>query len=292
MTDSTVETPDPASWIGRRRTSKDRITLRTAHFMQQTMDLEPDLEPGAPLPLAWHWLYFLETARTSESGRDGHPLRGGFLPPVSLPRRMWAGSRLEFHAPIRIGDTVVRNSEIRSVVNKEGRSGKLCFVTVNHSYDCDGRQLLSEEHDIVYREDPVSGSQMREPAGPKSPLAQQNLITERLVEPSASLLFRYSALTFNTHRIHYDVDYCRQVEGYPGLVVHGPLIATLLLDLLVAEFGQDNVQRFRFRAISPLFADRPFHLNLGSSDTGYRLWATNANGNVAVEASAELKTST
>ncbi len=271
-----------SAWIGREQRSEDLIDARTARFMQLTLDREATLEHGDPLPPAWHWLYFIDGARLSATGRDGHPERGGFLPPVALPRRMWAGSRLTFHRPLRIEDRVTRDSEILRVAEKSGQSGKLCFVTVGHRYQRDDELLLEEEHDIVYREDPAPGARPPEP-----PEADTESSITRTVTPSPLLLFRYSALTFNGHRIHYDIDYCRDVEGYPGLVFHGPLTATLLLDLLAAEVGQENIRTFRFRAVSPLFADRAFTLHLRSSARSHALWATNPDGRLAVAAEAE-----
>lgn len=279
----TLPTGDLSRWIGRRRVTQDRIEPRPARFMQQTLDREPTLDEGDPLPPAWHWLYFIEGARLSETGRDGHAKRGEFLPPVALPRRMWAGSRLQFHRPLRLGDHIARESEIRGIREKQGQSGALCFVTVSHSYRRGDEVLLVEEHDIVYREDPVPGARPPAPAP-----ADTKSDVERTVCPSPLLLFRYSALTFNGHRIHYDIDYCRDIEGYPGLVVHGPLTATLLLDLLADEVGPAHIRNFRFRAMSPLFADRPFTIHLTKDAGTCHLWAVDPDGGLAVRAEAEI----
>ncbi len=287
MTESVINREEPAGglsrWIGRRRITEERIEPKPARFMQQTMDREPTLGEGDPLPPAWHWLYFIDGARLSETGRDGHAVRGGFLPPVSLPRRMWAGSRLNFHQPLRLGDTISRESVIRGIREKSGRSGPLCFVTVSHIYRRGDKVLLDEEHDIVYREDPKPGLE-----SPPPPQADTRSGVRREIDPSPLLLFRYSALTFNGHRIHYDIDYCRDVEGYPGLVVHGPLTATLLLDLLVDEVGQEKIRHFRFRAMGPLFAGRPFTMHLVREEDVCRLWVADPDGALAVRAEAEL----
>ncbi|MDE0096201.1 MAG: MaoC family dehydratase N-terminal domain-containing protein [Gammaproteobacteria bacterium] len=278
-----VPTGDLSQWIGRRRVTEDRIDPQPTRFMQQTLDREPTLGEGDALPPAWHWLYFIDGARISETGRDGHAMRGGFLPPVSLPRRMWAGSRLEFHQPLRLGDAISRESVIRGIQEKSGRSGPLCFVTVSHTYRRGDEVLLDEEHDIVYREDPAPGS-----GPPSPPPAETRSDVRRTVDPSPLLLFRYSALTFNGHRIHYDIDYCRDVEGYPGLVFHGPLTATLLLDLLTDEAGQENIRNFRFRAMSPLFADRPFTMHLVKDEDVCRLWVADPDGGLAARAEADI----
>ena len=220
----------------------------------------------------------------SELGRDGHPAVGGFLPPVALPRRMWAGSRLDFHHPVKIGDTLKKNSTLKDLKIKSGKTGKLCFVTVSHSFYREQLKLITEEHDIVYREDPAPGALL--PSPPKAPADAQ---IKKSVSPSPVLLYRYSALTFNGHRIHYDIDYCREVEGYPGLVFHGPLSATLLLDLASRETDAERISNFEFRAISPLFADRPFTLNLKRNDKKLALWATNPDGLLAIKAGAMLR---
>jgi len=234
----------------------------------------------APL---WHWLYFLETHRQSELSPDGHAKLGGFLPPVPLPRRMWAGGRFEFHRPLRVGETVTRISRIADVQEKKGRSGTLIFVVVRHEIGNTEGIALTEEQDLVYRAhakpgDPASAPQTA-PAG---------ALWERVVQPDDVLLFRYSALTFNGHRIHYDRRYATETEGYPGLVVHGPLIATLLLDLLRRHMPEADVARFEFRAVSPLFDTSSFTLcgKLESDGKTISLWATDATGGLAMTANA------
>ncbi|MEO8808071.1 MAG: MaoC family dehydratase N-terminal domain-containing protein, partial [Burkholderiaceae bacterium] len=233
-----------------------------------------------------HWLYFLPIAPMSAVGTDGHPTRGGFLPPVPLPRRMWAASRLVFHRPLQVGDTLTRVSEITDVQLKEGKSGPLVFVKLMHTVmSSDGATAITEEQDIVYRDDPNPGDA---PAAAKPAPPDADWCRE--LQPDPVLLFRYSALTFNGHRIHYDRPYATSVEGYPGLVVHGPLIATLLIDHLRRHLPEATVARFEFRALRPLFDGAPFMLNGQPAPDGHsvRLWARDAGGALCMEASAAL----
>ena len=272
-------------WIGRTDTQSDQVTLAPIAALSATLDRDdPPPRPGDALPPLWHWLYFLPVHRQSDLGPDGHPHRGGFLPPVPLPRRMWAGNRLEFHHPLRVGDAITRTSRIGDVTYKEGRAGPLVFVAVRHEIRNDRGVALTEEHDIVYRGDPKPG----DPA-PAPPAAPPESAWSRTIHPDDVLLFRYSALTFNGHRIHYDRRYATEVEGYPGLVVHGPLIATLLSDLLRRNAPQANVTRFQFRAVSPLFDTAPFSVcGQPEGDTTIRLWAKNAAGGLAMDATVAL----
>lgn len=264
-------------WVGRRREDSDDITAWPMRAMHATLDRRAGMPAaGDPVPPAWHWLYFLEAKPASEIAVDGHPERGDFLPPVPLPRRMWAGGRIEWHAPLRIGDPVRRVSEIASVEPKSGRSGTLVFVTVRHTISGRAGLAIVEEHDIVYREAARPGDAAPAPRpGPAEAAWQHTLL------PDEVMLFRYSALTFNGHRIHYDMPYVTHVEGYPGLVVHGPLQATLLLDLAHrhASAGQ-RLTRFDYRALAPAFAGSPLTLNGQPSADGAsaRVWATGPEG--------------
>jgi 3-methylfumaryl-CoA hydratase len=241
-----------------------------------------------PLPPLWHWLYFLPIARQSEIGPDGHPRRGGFLPPVPLPRRMWAGSQLEFRAPLRLGDALQRRSSIVDVSGKSGRSGELVFVKVRHELHCNGaaEPALLEFHDIVYRD-----AQRADDPPPVPQAAPEGAAWQRELQPDEVLLFRYSALTFNGHRIHYDRPYATQVEGYPGLVVHGPLIATLLLDLLRRHAPQAELATFRFKALRPTFDGRPMRVNGTPQSDGktVHLWAQDHEGWLTMDATAVLR---
>jgi 3-methylfumaryl-CoA hydratase len=280
---------NPKEWIGKAETVDDVVTATPYAALSATLDRTPERPPpGTPLPALWHWLYFLPLYRQSEFGPDGHAQRGGFLPPIPLPRRMWAGSQLQFLEPLRIGDAVTRTSTIEDVTDKSGRSGALVFVRVRHEIRRrdEAPAALVEFHDIVYREAPKPG----EVAPPPKPAPAQHAWERRWV-PDDVLLFRYSALTFNSHRIHYDRRYVTTVEGYPGLIVHGPLIATLLLDLLRHELPEAEVARYEFRAVRPLFDLHPFFVCGEPHDDGktFRLWARDHEGFLAMDATAVVR---
>lgn len=281
---------NPGDWIGRSQTSRDVAALEPALRLAATLDrvdLLARLQArGESLPPCWHWLYFLPREPQSALGADGHPAKGGFLPPVALPRRMWAGSRLEFLAPMALDAALLRTSTIKSVENKSGRSGALTLVTVRHEIRADGRLAIVDEHDIVYREAPRPGPQP--PAAPPKGEPARDAHFRRTIVADPVLLFRYSALTFNGHRIHYDRRYVTEVEGYPGLVVHGPLQATLLLDLLNRELPEARPVRFAFRALAPIFDTAPFDV-CGARDGGrVRLWTLTPDGRVAMDATADI----
>ncbi len=287
--DTATELEQLRRWIGRTETRTDLVCASPVAALAATLDRE-DAEPlpGSDLPPLWHWLFFTPQARASEIGADGHAKRGGFLPPVPLPRRMWAGGRLQFNHPLQVGDEVTRLSRIADVNVKRGRSGALVFVTVRHEVNNARGLALSEEHDIVYRDHPVPGAPQPEP-----PAAPAVAAFSRAIVPDPVLLFRYSALTFNGHRIHYDRPYVTAVEGYPGLIVHGPLIATLLLDLLRRERPEARVRRFVFKAMRPVFDIHPFSV-CGQPEAGAHgeprvsLWARDHEGFLAMQAHAEL----
>ena len=273
-------------WIGRSETLRDQITAAPVRGLNATLD-HPALavETGMPLLPLWHWLYFLPQHRQSEIGPDGHAKRGGFLPPVPLPRRMWAGSQFEFRSPVRVGDTVERTSTIADVTSKEGRTGRLVFVKVRHELRCNGatEPAIVEFHDIVYRDAKKPGDV--EP--PPTPAARGDW--QRTIVPDDVLLFRYSALTFNGHRIHYDRRYVTEVEGYPGLIVHGPLIATLLMDLLRRQAPEADVAAFRFKAVRPTFDGRPLRVNGQPDGNTVKLWAQDHEGSLTMDAVATLR---
>ena len=277
------------SWIGRTETVADSIAATPVKALAATLDHPArPVDRGTVLPPLWHWLYFLPLHRQSEIGPDGHARRGGFLPPVPLPRRMWAGSQFEFRSPVRVGDTVERTSTIDDVALKEGRTGKLVFVKVRHELRCNASAdpAIVEFHDIVYREAKRPGD-----VEPPPQRADTAATWRREIVPDDVLLFRYSALTFNGHRIHYDRKYVTEVEGYPGLIVHGPLIATLLMDLLRREMPQAEVAGFRFKAIRPTFDLHPFHVHgLPAADgKSVRLWASDHEGWLTMDAVATLR---
>lgn len=273
------------TWIGRCQSGEDVITPAPIAALAATLDhTEYPVEPGAALPPLWHWLYFLPLARQSELGSDGHPARGGFLPPVDLPRRMWAGSRLAFGRPLVIGERVHRQSTITDVRHKQGRSGDLVFVSVRHELAGHGGGAIVEDQQIVYRA--AGAATAAAPAIPE----QRDAEWQRIVHPDPVLLFRYSALTFNGHRIHYDRSYATQVEGYPGLVVHGPLIATLLIDGLREACPGRSVTHFEFRAQRPLFDTASFSVagKTGPDALTCSLWAMDREGMLAMDAKATL----
>jgi 3-methylfumaryl-CoA hydratase len=252
------------------------------------LDREPERPPrGTPIPLLAHWFYCLPLPRQSALGEDGHAQRGGFLPPIPLPRRMWAGSRLVFHAPVRIGARLERHSKVLGVTPRQGRSGALVFVRVGHRLVADDRLALEEEHDIVYRERPVPGEAV---AGAVATL--QGAQWRERVTPDPVMLFRYSAITLNGHRIHYDRPYATSAEGYPGLVVHGPLLGTLLVDALAARVGQARVAKYAFRAVHPVFDIAPFFVCGRVEDAAATLWIEDAEGRQCMEATAELHAAT
>jgi 3-methylfumaryl-CoA hydratase len=269
--------------VGRREACSDVITAAPVRGLSATLDYPAPLaRPGEPLPPAWHWLYFLPACPASALDEDGHARRGEFLPPVPLPRRMWAGGSLHFARGLSVGDEVRRVSTISDVRHKRGSSGELVFVTVQHRIFRHDILALSEDQELVYRDRGESGAA---PAARPAPAAAQ---WSREILPDPVLLFRYSALTFNSHRIHYDRDYAAGREGYAGLVVQGPLTATLLLDLLRRELPGQRLASFRFRGIRPLLAAETMHLQ-GRRDGGsIRLWALNASGALAMDAHAEL----
>lgn len=273
-------------WTGRTETRTDLATAAPLAALSATLDREdPEPLPGADLPPLAHWLYFLPTALQREIGPDGHARRGGFLPPVPLPRRMWAGGRLDFHHPLQVGDEITRTSRIVHVDAKAGRSGPLVFVTVRHEIANARGVALTEEHDIVYREAPVPG--VPQPAPLPAPA---DATFAREIVPDPVLLFRYSALTFNGHRIHYDRSYVTGEEGYPGLVVHGPLIATLLVDLLRRERPRARLRHFSFTALRPTFDLHPFRV-CGRDDgsSAFALWARDHEGWLTMRSEARTE---
>lgn len=268
-----------SAWIGKTETATQRADRWPIMGLCALLDKEAVPDTGAPIPPAAHWTYFGPMVPQSTLGPDGHPKRGGFLPPIPLPRRMWAGSDITFSGDIRIGDVVEKTSRIADVSLKEGKTGPLIFVKVDNRCSVDGREVLGEVQTLVYRDHP-DPSETPPPGKP----APSNPDWSRRIDPDSTLLFRYSAVTFNAHRIHYDQHYTRTEEGYPDIIVHGQLIATLLLDQFVQQAGR-AVRRFSFRAVKPLFAGRPFHVE-GARESGdiYKLWARDAEGHLTLSA--------
>lgn len=286
MTEALTGGEEFADWVGRTESAADLVTAAPIAALQATLDIEgPFPQTGDALPPLRHWLYFLPVHRQSELGPDGHAKLGNFLPPIPFSHRMWAGSRLEFRAPLHVGDRITRISRIEGVKFKQGRSGPLYFVTVSHRIGNETGIAIVEANDIVYRDRPRPGRPAFEP-----PPAPANRSWERTVRPDEVLLFRYSALTFNGHRIHYDWRYCVDVESYPGLVVHGPLIATLLVDLVRRHLPEAKLAGFSFRAVAPLFANAEFRLcgEPGENGGAVHLWAEDGAGQLAMTATAAL----
>ncbi len=270
-------------WIGREEAASEVLTPALVERLHATLDHEGSTEPGAEAPLLIHHCLCQPAVSTATLGADGHPRRGGFLPPVALPRRMWAGGAIIFHAPLRIGDTVTRRSVIEDIIIKEGRTGPLCFVTVTHHITAEGRDILTERQDIVYRDANTKVDEEKEPASAPPAPAGRN---RRQIVASPVLLFRYSALTFNSHRIHYDEPYVTGVEHYPGLVVHGPLQAMLLAQYAEELKGRTPAQ-FSFRSVAPIFAGVDFAINADENGDALRLWTASTGGPIAMEARAE-----
>jgi 3-methylfumaryl-CoA hydratase len=236
-----------SAWIGRTQEARDVIAAGPARALAATLDHD-DVEfgRGAEIPGLWVWLFFLPHARMRDIGPDGHPKRGGFLPPIAAPRRMWAGSRSTFHAPLRIGDALIRTSTIEAIAEKPGRSGDLTFLTLRHRVESETALIYEEEQDIVFMPIPERFS-------PPSPVAPPQCAWTDAVSVDPVLLFRFSALTFNGHRIHYDRAYAQDVEHYPGLVVHGPLQAVLMFDAALRHSPGRRPAHFAFRGLRPLF---------------------------------------
>ena len=268
------------SWIGREEAATDRVSEDLARKYHATLDLPgPVPGPGETVPRMIHFCLAQPTAPTAGLGPDGHPARGGFLPPVPLPRRMWAGGSLVFHGDLRVGDEARRVSRIADVVLKDGRTGPLCFVTVEHRVEANGHLVLEERQDIVYRGLDAPGGAAKVP-----PAAEQG-VHQRPMKAEAPLLFRYSALTFNGHRIHYDRRYVTEVEFYPGLIVHGPLQAALLVGY-AGELRGAPPKRFSFRGVSPLFDIDAFALHATEAGGTLRLWTAKAGGPACMTAEA------
>ena len=281
---------DFSAWIGREEQRQDRVDAGLVTRWLASLDRAAPTDGTAPQAL--HWCLCVPDAQTGQLGVDGHPRRDdspdSFLPPVELPRRMWASSAVEFHAPLQVGEDVTRTSRVASIKAKQGGSGSLVFVDVVHETHGASGLAVSETQSIVYREPAPAGS----PPAP-APLGEGTFdpsawTAHRVITPREPLLFRFSALTFNSHRIHYDLPYATAEEGYRGLVVHGPLTATLLLDLAAREFGDNALKRFAFRGNSPGMCGEDLHLVLRKTDGGIELGAFAADGRNIMSATASL----
>ena len=272
-------------WVSRSETVTAEVAPVQAAMLAATLDMDRAPARGDPLPLLWHWLAGPPTARQSALGVDGHPARGGFLPPVALPRRMWAGSQLRFHAPLMVGEPLSRTSTITAVTTKAGRSGPLIFVDVMHEIAQANRTAMTEHQNIVYRDFPAPGDSASPPSAPPPAVPHD---WRQDFAPDSVMLFRYSAATFNGHRIHYDRPYATGEEGYPGLVVHGPLTATLMMETLRRHVAGE-VRSFEFRGLKPLFDGEPFGICGKAGDGGkVDLWVIDVWGEIAMRGGAEV----
>jgi 3-methylfumaryl-CoA hydratase len=270
-------------WIGRTTEVSDIVTAQLTKGLRATLFQEiGEPKPGDAAPFTTHWSLGQPVYPMSELGPDGHPTRGGFLPPVPLPRRMWAGGELEFVDALRVGDVATRTSRIADVTMKTGSTGVLCFVSVQHEVTTSRGLAIRERQDIVYRD--VSGPAPAAPAKalPPPPVAQHR---EKHVSDPV-LLFRYSALTFNGHRIHYDRDYVTKVEGYPGLIFHGPLQASFIVELAAKLHGGQPPKKLSYRGVQPLFEGSEFSINANTTDSGMELWIANAEGQPTMKGTA------
>ena len=277
MTQETSTTSLQA-WRGRKKTEGDIAAAAQAKAMAALLDRDPaQFQTGAALPEYWHWIYFKPIVPQSNLGTDGHPRRGTFLPPIELPRRMWAGGRLRFLQPIRIGDEVKRETEILSIQEKDGRSGKLVVLKLRHLISNASGPCVDEQQDLIYCEIPKSDQSARQQT-----TLPDDVQWKEIFVPNSVVLFRYSALTFNNHRIHYDYPYVTQVEGYRGLVVHGPLTALLLLEAAKRHATRAPIS-YEYRAIGSLFNDEPITLAGRIKETETEVWAIGPTGAVAMQ---------
>jgi 3-methylfumaryl-CoA hydratase len=280
------------AWIGREQRARDRLDEGLAARWLATFDLPEPHPPVMPshLPQGIHFALCTPEAPTARLGEDGHPVRDdsadSFLPPFPMPRRMWASSRIAFHAPVAIGAAIERVSRIAAISEKQGSTGPLAFVDVSHETFADGALAVVETQSIVYREAASAGQDLSPPPLGEASFNPAGWEASRTLVPDARLLFRYSALTFNTHRIHYDAPYASEVERYRGLVVHGPLIASLLLQLAARELGENALRSFAFRGLSPAIAGEPLHLVMRKDEEGYDLAAFAGDGRQITQASA------
>jgi len=277
-------------WIGNTETIHDFISPTTIAGMSATLDRD-DADPvfGDAIPASWHWLFFNKAAKRSQLGIDGHPARGGFLPPVPLPRRTWAGSKVDLLKPLEVGSKITRLSTIENVTIKEGKTGPLVFVDINHQVSGNDGTAVTDLQTVVYRDNPEKTNAPSQNNSKAKPLPGNALWSETFT-PDTVLLFRYSALTFIGHRIHYDRDYTINEEGYPALLVHGPLTATILLDLCRRRLPEREITGFHVRATGPLFDNAPFtiHGKMADSQSDAELWAVNPDGELAMSIAVKL----
>jgi 3-methylfumaryl-CoA hydratase len=270
-------------WIGRSHQAADIVTAQLVKGLRATLFQEiGEPKPGDAAPFTVHWCLAPQVYPMSELGPDGHPTRGGFLPPVPLPRRMWAGGELEFFDALRVGDEVTRTSRISDVTMKTGSTGTLCFVSVDHLLTTPRGMAIRERHDIVYRDIPTAPAPAAAKPAPAPPVAKHH--ESHMADPV--LLFRYSALTFNGHRIHYDRDYVTKVEGYPGLIFHGPMQAAFIVELAAKLHGGMAPKKLSYRGLQPLFEGSEFSVNANDTPAGMELWIANSAGQPTMKGTA------
>ena len=272
-------------WIGKRFSTKALVTAYQADALTATLDRDdPPFKEGDVIPPGWHLFYIREVVKLRDTAEDGHPKRGDFLPPIDLPRRMWAGTEATYHKPIHVGETIRNVTTIESVTPKVGKTGQLVFLKLKHEISGQSGVATTEFQDVVYREEGQPGL-----AAPEPPPPPGEAVWKRTIHPSVVLLFRYSALTMNSHRIHYDRTYVTEVEKYPGLLVHGPLTFTLLLDLFRREKADKILKSFSVRAVSPIYDTNDFVVEGAPGGDGEAiLWALNHEGRLAMLAQANF----
>ena len=268
-------------WIGRTEEVTDVVTAHLVRGLRATLFMEIGApKPGDAAPWTAHWCLAQPVYPMSQLGPDGHPTRGGFLPPVPLPRRMWAGGQLEFFEPLRVGDEMTRSSRISDVTIKRGSTGVLCFVSVEHEITTPRGTATRERQDIVYRDMSAPQASAKASASPAAAKHRESHMADPV------LLFRYSALTFNGHRIHYDRDYVTKVEGYPGLIFHGPLQAAFIVELAAKLHGGTAPKKFVYRGLQPLFEGSEFTVNANDTPAGMELWIANTAGQPTMKGTA------
>lgn len=276
-----------AGWAPGPTETTETIAAGPAVALSGLLDREPAVTaPGDPIPPLWHWLYFLDRPATSELGPDGHPAAGHFMPPIPQRRRMYAGGRASYTGAFRCGDQITRRSELADATVKQGRTGELLFVTVRSVFTRAGAVIATEEQDVVYRSGPPATGGSAGPRGfngAAGPAPWQIQIV-----PDPVLLFRFSALTYNAHRIHYDADYATGVEGHPGLVVHGPLLALLCFELPRRQAPRQRVTQLSFRARSPVYVGQLCTVTGGPRDDGCAMQVAGPDGAVALTAEGRL----
>lgn len=273
---------DYQDWVGKRTVDRQVAEMWPLRGLAAVLDKPFTARVGDPIPRLGHWCYFAPTVPQSQIGPDGHPARGDFIPPLPQPRRMWAASDIAFSAPIRFGDTVEKTAEIASLTAKEGGTGTLVFLEIRHTYTVDDTPCVTETQTIVYRDPPASGEAPAAKPAPADPTWSVGVDTD------PTRLFRYSAVTFNAHRIHFDRPYTTDEEGYPGVIVQGQFIATMLLEAFEAAHPGAPVRRFGFRALKPIFSGERFWAEGRVSDDGPRLWARGADGDLRLSATVAL----